>query len=402
MAATQNQYSLSKGLDKATDSSGAPPLPPPFEATLLVTYPLWPPSLIDELRKRFRTLHFWPMASGTDYSGRQPPPPPDHVLREADILFSFGVPSNLVDVVQTPKLKLVQLVGSGSTQVTTSSFWKTVTPELDIKLCNSAGIHQNPIGEHIIMTMLMLLHKMPLVTHFTSGEHRWPGPADLAPKSGGLLNSEIRGQTIGILGYGHIGREAARLAHAFGARIIACTRSGKRASLDSLYAGMGDPEGQLPVQWFSSTEPKATDEFVRQCDVLVNLLPSSPENVNFLDRRRLELMKNTAILVNVGRGDTVDQDALVQALKAGAEHDYALTETSAAELRIAGASLDVTSPEPLPNGHELFKLPNAIITAHTSFASLKNFERACEFLYRNVDKLMNGEPLMNVLNAKRS
>ncbi|KAM0792727.1 hypothetical protein ACM66B_002505 [Microbotryomycetes sp. NB124-2] len=381
----------------STNGRGAPR----FNATLLVTYPLWPTTLVDELRTQFRTVHFWPMASGTDYSGRPVPPPPEDVLNETEILLTFNLPANLCNVTQTPKLKLIQLVGSGSTQVTASDYWKTVGPDHNITLCNSAGIHQNPIGEHVILTALALLHKLQVVTRFTSGERRWPTPTELGPSSGGLFISEMRGRTIGVLGYGHIGREVARLANAFGARVIACTRSGKKAPLESLYESMGDPSGDIPSQWFSSTNSSATDAFLRECDILVNLLPSAPENVNFVDRRRLELMKNSSFLINVGRGDTIDQDALVEALRAGAEHDYALAEADTAELRLAGAALDVTSPEPLPDGHDLFTLPNTIITPHASFASLQNFDRACEFLYRNAERLESGQTLMNVLNVRR-
>ena len=192
------------------------------------------------------------------------------------------------------------------------------------------------------MFMLMLLHQTQMVAQFTRHEKRWPAPQELNPRTGGLFISELRGKTVGILGYGHIGREVARLSTCFGARVIACTRSGTKQSLRSLYPEMGDPAGDLPQAWYKSVDAESTRAFLQECDILVNLLPSAPENVNYLGRDEIMAMKDTALLINVGRGDTIDQDgALLEALRAGL--DGSTPSGASGTLRIGGAAVEYVS-----------------------------------------------------------
>lgn len=157
--------------------------------------------------------------------------------------------------------------------------------------------------------------------------------------------------TVGILGYGHLGRECARLSSAFGSRIVACSREGSAKPIQGYHvAGTGDPEATLPQKWFR-TETASLHAFLAECDVVVNCLPHSAQTHHILGEAELRAMKNDSIFINIGRGNTVDQVALVEALKAP-------DSSESGALKIGAAGLDVTDPEPLPDGHELFTMPN--------------------------------------------
>lgn len=167
----------------------------------------------------------------------------------------------------------------------------------------------------------------------------------------GLFIREMADMTVGILGYGHLGRECSRLASSFGSRIIACSREGAPKSIKGyLIPGTGDVDAKLPEKWFK-TDTSSLQDFLAECDVVVNCLPHSTQTHHIIGEAELKIMKNDSIFINIGRGQTVDQVALVKALKA-----EPTTEQGA--LKIGAAGLDVTDPEPLPDGHELFTMPN--------------------------------------------
>ncbi|ORY80722.1 hypothetical protein BCR35DRAFT_352483 [Leucosporidium creatinivorum] len=373
-----------------------PPTPLTSIRTLLVLYPLQPASLLPRLRSIFPTVHFYPGPAGNDYSATVYPEPPDEVWREADAILCFGLPKGLKEVGQTPRLKLLQVVGSGTRQITDTPFYQSVPKDHPLILANSAGIHGGPIGEHVLMTTMMLLHKMQPIADITRGEKRWAAPQEL----GGLFVQELRGLTVGILGYGHIGREIARLSTAFGSRIIACTRTGVKASIGGYHLpGTGDPAGDLPPNGIPPPRKPACMSFLQECDVVVNMLPSSEGNRGFVGKEEFGVMKDTALFINPGRGDTIDQEALVSALQASLEATEPPTGLGGS-LRIAGASLDVTNPEPLPPNHILFSLPNAIITPHCSWASKDNFVRAVDLLEENANRLEKGLGALNALRGR--
>lgn len=202
-----------------------------------------------------------------------------------------------------------------------------------------------------------------------------------------MFIEELRGKTVGILGYGHIGREAARLAAAFGARILVANSSGQRQPIGGYTVpGTGDVDGGIPEAWFSTTNPQSLTTFLSECDVVLLSLPSTPATRHILNAHMLSYLKPTAVVVNVGRGDAIDTDALVAALDAG---------------RLGGAALDVTEPEPLPDGHTLYGRKNVIITPHTSWRSVKFQDLALDILIVNLERLIEGKELMNAVDLQR-
>jgi phosphoglycerate dehydrogenase-like enzyme len=130
--------------------------------------------------------------------------------------------------------------------------------------------------------------------------------------------------------------------------VIACNSNGTRSPQRAFrLPGTGDPDGTIPLEWYSSTDKASFHTFLGRSDVLVLSVPSTANTTALVDREAIAQLDPSAILINVGRGTAIDQDALVEALKAG---------------KLAGAALDVTAPEPLPDGHPLFSLPNVIVT----------------------------------------
>lgn len=191
----------------------------------------------------------------------------------------------------------------------------------------------------------------------------------------------------GILGYGCIGRQCARVATALGMEVFAFThraRDTPESRRDESYhePGMGDEEGVLPSQWFSGNTREAVDEFLSQdLDILVIAMPLTPLTQNMIGAPQFKLMvKKKTFLSNIGRGKIVDTDALMEALDGGL---------------IRGAALDVTEPEPLPKEHPLWRKENVIITPHTSGNSNHYNERVLAILEYNLKRMSKGEALVN-------
>lgn len=200
-----------------------------------------------------------------------------------------------------------------------------VWPRPDCLLSNASGAYGPAISEHILMVLLMLLRRMPeYEAAMAAGQ--WPLYTPIR---------SITGSHMVLLGAGDVGAHTARRLKALGASVTGVNRSGRR----------GDPafDRVLPVG--------ALDSVLPQADALILTLPATPETAGILSRERIALLPPTAYVVNTGRGALIDQDALVEALQAGA---------------IAGAALDVMTPEPLPPDHPLRRCPNTILTPHVS------------------------------------
>ncbi len=197
------------------------------------------------------------------------------------------------------------------------------------------------------------------------------------------MPTELRGQTLGIIGYGSIGRELARLAKAFGMTILV-TKRDARQTKDTGYVlpDTGDPDGDLPTRIYPG---EATRSMVAQCDYIVNTLPDTAKTHHLFNEEMFRTMKPSAFFINIGRGGTVNEKDLVRALKKG---------------WIGGAGLDVFEEEPLPNESPLWQLDNVILTPHTSgFTSLYD-ERATDLFAENLRRYLQGKPLLNLVNRE--
>lgn len=219
-------------------------------------------------------------------------------------------------------------------------------PSPDVVLTNSSGAYGVTIAEHLIMVTLMLLrHASAYVLE--AAAHRW-GPV--------LPMRSIMGSTITVVGTGDIGTEFARRAKAMGAKSIRGVRRTMKPAdpaFDSVHT-----HDQL-------------ESLLPDTDLLVLALPSTPDTIGFLSRRRIALLPKTAFVINVGRGSAIDQPALVDALNAG---------------QLAGAALDVFVQEPIPDGDPIWDAKNLLLTPHVSgqlslgYTRDKNVALFCEDL----------------------
>ncbi len=226
-------------------------------------------------------------------------------------------------------------------------------------LTNSSGVFGMPIAEHVFA--MILAFNRDLRTHILNNqESRW------------LRNATARdfwGKTTGIIGLGDIGSEVAKRAHAWGSRVLGVKRQ----------------PGQCPPYLAQLYSPEGLDEVLAQADYLVLALPATEQSKGIMSEERLRMMKPSAFLVNIGRGALVDQDALIKALS---EH------------WIAGAGLDVTTPEPLPPESPLWKMPNVLITSHSSGSSPTNGERIFKIFADNLERYLQSRPLLNVVDLR--
>lgn len=196
----------------------------------------------------------------------------------------------------------------------------------------------------------------------------------------------------GILGYGAIGRQAARVFKAMGSDIHAFTLHPKNtpeSRRDDTYTppGLGDPEGQFPSKWFSGETKEELHDFLSSgLDLLVVSLPLTPKTEHLLAAPEFEVLsKKKTYISNIARGPIIKTDDLIEALDKGL---------------IRGAALDVTDPEPLPDGHPLWKAKNVIITPHISGASTEYTNRVLAILEQNLHRLAEAKELTNRVSRK--
>jgi phosphoglycerate dehydrogenase-like enzyme len=293
-------------------------------------------------------------------------------LADCDVMAAYTIPRDLV--ARAPRLKWLHCMAAGLDYVLRTG----MLDDARIVLTNTSGAQAVMIGEYILMAMLAWAHKYHSSIRAQS-RHQWLGLGYF------FANADtLRGKTAGIIGYGPIGREAARLAHAFGMEVLALKRD-PATHADPRFGlpGVGDPEGRIPRRWFG---PGQRTELIALSDFIVITLPLTAETRNFVGARELAAAKPTACLVNVGRGEVVDQDALVAAL---------------AQKRLAGAALDVMVPEPLPPGHPLWNMDNVILTPHSSGPNIRYQEDCCRIFAENLRRFQSGRELLNIVDVRR-
>ncbi len=289
---------------------------------------------------------------------------------DEEIFYGFTPPR---DLSAAPRLKWAQLHSAGINHLTNHPILGS-----DIRITTASGIHAVPIGEFAIALMLALARRVPRMVRMQDGgewaKERWQT----------FLGVELRGKTLGIVGYGSIGREAARIAkNGFAMRVLTMTRSGNKQDRGYAEPGVGDPEGKLPDAWFTREQLR---DMLAQSDFALVSAPLTDETRRMIGERELQAMKPTAFIVNIARGEIIDEGALVRALK---EH------------WIAGAGLDVFAQEPLPAESELWKLENALIAPHVSGATPHYDDRAVELFCENLRRYLRGEELLNLVDRDK-
>jgi phosphoglycerate dehydrogenase-like enzyme len=314
----------------------------------------------------------------TQVTGRKPKHPMFDVevieqhLHDCEVMLTYLVPKDLVS--RAPRLKWLHCMAAGLDYVLRTGMFENS----GLVLTNTSGAQATMIGEYIVMAMLAYAHRYH-VSIRAQTRHEWVSPSYFFSQAGNL-----RGKTVGIIGYGPIGREAARLAAAFGMEVLALKRDPTaRADARFSFPGIGDPQGIIPRRFFG---PAQCAEMVALCDFIVVALPLTPQTRHFLGARELAAAKSAACLVNVGRGEVVDQEALVQALTAK---------------RLGGAALDVMVPEPLPPDHPLWDMEDVILTPHCAGPSAGYQEDCCRVFAENLRRYLSGGELLNIVDVKQ-
>jgi phosphoglycerate dehydrogenase-like enzyme len=291
-----------------------------------------------------------------------------------DVLYAGAPPR---DIGRAPNLRWVQLHMAGVDGLAEHPLYTAST----IPLVTASGVHAATIAEYAITMLLALAHRVPRMVEW-QGRGTWPPDQQRWPL---FVPSEVRGATLGIIGYGSIGRELARMAKAaFAMTVLACKRDPSQRR-DGGYTppGTGDPDGVLPDAWLG---PDGLPELLARSDAVVMCAPLTALTRRLVGARELALMKPSAWFINVGRGASVDETALAQALREG---------------RIAGAAVDVFAQEPPPAGHSLYALDNVIVSPHVS-GFLPSYDDKCTDLFaENLRRHLAGAPLLNVVDRTR-
>ena len=236
--------------------------------------------------------------------------------------------------------------------------------------------------------------------HAWQRAHKWGKSSDKADDLRTVRDNV--GQRLGVLGYGSIGRQVGRVAKAMGMDVIAYTASARdspesKKDRGFIVPGTGDPDGSVPSGWFSGLDKESLHRFLAQdIDHLLVSVPLTKETTHFLGADEFAILgKRHAFVSNISRGQILDQDALIAALEEGAK------EEGERQGGLRGAALDVTDPEPLPEGHPLWEAPNCIVTPHISGMGTAYVERAFAVLEVNLKRMESGEGLINLVDRKR-
>jgi phosphoglycerate dehydrogenase-like enzyme len=276
------------------------------------------------------------------------------------------------EVAQATGLRWIQTESAGVDHLHNSPAWRST-----ITITSANGAHPQ-VAQYVIAGLLTHAHRFPFMQTMQQ-QGKWAG-SDYRAQTSPL---PLRGATMGIMGYGAIGREVARLAQALGMTVHAAMRDGAPRRYEGYNApGTGDPDGVIPT---AIVPMSRLGELVAASDVLVLALPLSSDTRGLLSAAMLAQMKPGAVLINVGRGAVIDQAALQLALESGA---------------LGGAVLDVTDPEPLPDGHPLWRAPNTIITPHVSGGSPHMLDNVMAIVAENLRRFTNDEPLLNIVRRE--
>jgi len=292
-----------------------------------------------------------------------------HDLQEwVEVLYTWGA---FPDPTACSNLRWVQLDTSGSDSALASRLNQS-----QLAITTLIGVAPPNMAEHTLMMMMALGRRLPLmIKHQMRAD--WPTFQD---RWDNFTPSELFGATVGILGYGSIGKEIGRLAHAFNMRVIAITRPGSSGAANRLLYEIPQLNGLPGCEPDLSYSSDQRVEAAAQCDYLVLSVPHTSATHHVVDQSVFRAMKPSAVLVNVARGGVVDEAALIRALD---------------EKWIAGAALDVFEQEPLPADSRLWHMDNVIISPHVAGFTSRYYDVVLDLFSTNVRRYIAGEPLLN-------
>lgn len=276
-------------------------------------------------------------------------------LDDAEVALSWFAPRALLEevVARAPRLRWIHSSSAGLDTV--------LFPELErsaVRLTNARGVYSASLGEFALAAMLFFAKDLRRMVRSQQAGLWDP-----------LTVEMLEGRTLGIAGYGDIGRAIAVLARAFGMRVLAVRRR----------PGPGD----LVTRVYPLSGLR---DMLRECDYLAVCLPLTAETRGSIGAGEFEQMKASAVLINVGRGPVVDEAALIDAL---------------ARKRIRGAAIDVFETEPLPAGHAFYSMENVLLSPHCADHTADWKQRSMALFLENFRRYREGEPLVNMVDKQR-
>lgn len=302
---------------------------------------------IDEIKE---VAPDWEIVSGKDTDELQ------EDLKGAEVILHWKKAIEQTVLEQNNDLKWVQTWSAGVNNLPLEQL-----SERNVSITSANGVHAYPISETIFALMLGLTRKI----------HTYVRQQQQKQWEHGDLKLEIHEKTIGVIGVGAIGLETAKIAKAFGMKVLGVRHSGKSTDyVDEMYT------------------PDQLSDVLPQCDVVVITLPLTDETTNLFGKEQFEQMKNSSLLINIGRGPIVKEDDLVEALQSGV---------------IAGAGLDVFATEPLPEDSPLWDMENVIVTPHTAGSTEHYTERVVRDVFiPNLKNYLEGEqPSKNLVDYNK-
>jgi phosphoglycerate dehydrogenase-like enzyme len=292
---------------------------------------------------------------------------PDGPMDDVEAMLRGRLPAETFDRIlyRAPSLRWVHSATAGVERVLTPA-----SRSRGLVITNARGVFSRPIAEYVMLMILAVSRRLPQLMELQA-ERTWQP----------LEARELRDVTVGIVGLGSIGRGVGALATAFGCRVIATRRRPEAGSHapdgagDEPYLGSAMLDRVLP--------PERLPELLAESDFVVLAAPLTPDTQGLISDQAIALMKPGAWVINVARGELIDERALARALRDG---------------RIGGAVLDTFREEPLPPTSTLYDLPNVILTPHTSWSSTRVLDRSVDLFCENVRRFAAGRPLVNVVD----
>jgi glyoxylate/hydroxypyruvate reductase len=282
-----------------------------------------------------------------------------HLLQQADVLFDFDHTHHEDLAERAPNVRWIQATSAGIGHFVKRHAYDVRMPHTIFT--TASGVHAIPLAEFCIMALLTFNKGLLRMVRDQQRRH-WERYA----------GTDLRGRTLAIIGAGRIGTEVARLAKAFGMTVIGTKRN----------AADVDPASLHLDELYALTDLPA---LLCRAEYLVMIAPHTPETERMIGAAELALLPQNAIFINIGRGATVDEAALIDALRSG---------------KLGGAALDVFEHEPLPPDSPLWDMPNVVISPHSGSTSDRENGRITELFIDNLRRYLDGKPLRNVLNTE--
>lgn len=274
-------------------------------------------------------------------------------LRNIEVLVCYN-PFNAINIKLMKSLKWIQLSSIGIDQLPFEAVKQT-----GIMITNNKGGYSIAMSEWVVMNILQLLKNSPYL-YKNQKNKIWKMDTSIL---------ELYGKTVGFIGTGTIATEAAKRLQGFGVDILGLNTTGKDVNYFNQCFRLSD-----------------IDTMLSKCDVVILTIPSTKETYHLINEERLNNFKDKAILINVARGNILDENSLIKALTSK---------------KLKGAALDVFDEEPLDNNSELWNLDNVIITPHNSWISEMRNERRWSVIYENLKRYAKGEALINLVNLEK-